>query len=580
MSLLLEIQNLTISFPNSIESALNKLSFSIETGDTLGIVGESGSGKSITGLAIMGLLPKDTKISGQILVSSNWLPNVSAKTNPADKESGINFINTLNHDFEIMPLIRGNKIAMIFQEPMTSLNPTMTCGRQVEESLILHSNLNKRERKAKIISLFEEVQLPNAEVVAGKYPFQLSGGQRQRVMIAMALACNPELLIADEPTTALDVTIQKEILELLNQLKKSRNLSMIFISHDLNVIEKISDKILVLKRGNLIEYGLTSEIINHPKQIYTKGLITCRPKPGIRLIRLPIVEDFETRDDAESALMVSDESRQRAHNQMYNDNPMLEIRNLGSWYPSSNNNFFKSKNRQEVLQNITLNVWKGETLGIVGESGSGKTTLGRVIMNLIKTYSGDIFYRGEPINNFKKSERKKFCQRVQLIFQDPYSSLNPFQTIGQSIIEPMIVHRFYKSKAECIEKMHQLMNMTRIDEQWVNRYPHQLSGGQRQRVVIARALALEPELIICDESVSALDVSIQAQILNLLNDLKDNLKLTYLFISHDLSVVQYISDRILVLKSGQVVELNEADELCSHPKNEYTKKLLESAYLI
>lgn len=578
MAQLIRIDNLSISFPNTNQKALNSLSLSIEVGDTLGIVGESGSGKSITGLAIMGLLPVGTNIQGEILVKESWFNNHNIVTAEyqQDKPEYINLLDILS---EKKNIIRGNRIAMIFQEPMTSLNPSMKCGRQVEESLILHSKLAPIERRLKVISLFNEVHLPEPEVIAEKYPHQLSGGQRQRVMIAMALACNPELLIADEPTTALDVTIQKEILELLKDLKKKRGLSMIFISHDLDVIERVADKILVLKKGEMIEYGSVSQIIKTPENLYTKGLMACKPKVGERPKRLPVVEDFVNNCYIDKSV-VNPEIRKSFHQEVYQNEPLLVLKNLNSWFLAGSNNFLNKKNRVNILQDINLNIWKGETLGLVGESGSGKTTLGRTIMHLLNSFSGEILFKGKVVKEFNKEERKKFSQKVQLVFQDPYSSLNPYQTIGDSILEPMTVHNLSGNKAKQLEKVHELMQLTRIDSQWFNRYPHQLSGGQRQRVVIARALALNPEVLICDESVSALDVSIQAQILNLLNDLKDKLNLTYIFISHDLSVVRYMSDRIIVLKSGKIIEEAEADELCTNPKNDYTKRLLESAFAV
>jgi peptide/nickel transport system ATP-binding protein len=577
MAPIIEIVKLSISFPNTSKRALNNLSLSVEIGDTIGIVGESGSGKSITGLAIMGLLPVGTNINGKIWIKDCWLNNQN-NGNRGDYEAKKGYVDLLSVPSNKKSIIRGNRIAMIFQEPMTSLNPSMKCGKQVEESLILHSGLKQNERADKVISLFNEVLLPSPELIFKKYPHQLSGGQRQRVMIAMALACSPELLIADEPTTALDVTIQKEILELLQVLKVNRKLSMIFISHDLNVIEKVADKVLVLRNGEMEEYGNAKQIINNPENPYTKGLIACKPKAGVRLSRLPVVEDFLNNTQLDNTL-ISNSIRKKSHDRIYQNDPLLVIKNLTSWYSIGSNNFFTRKRQSNILQGININVWKGETLGLVGESGSGKTTLGRTIIQLIDTFSGDILFEGKPVKEFNRVDKKRFRQKVQLVFQDPYSSLSPYQTIGMSILEPMNVHALYENKAKRLEKVYELMKLTRIDAEWFNRYPHQLSGGQRQRVVIARALALNPEILICDESVSALDVSIQAQILNLLNDLKEKLNLTYIFISHDLSVVRYMSDRIIVLKAGEIVEQAEADELCTHPENDYTKRLLNSAFI-
>jgi peptide/nickel transport system ATP-binding protein len=577
MASLLEIENLSITFSNSNQKALNNLSCVINKGDTIGLVGESGSGKSITGLALMGLLPGGTKVSGKIWIQNDWIKDLrlsqSSVKNEMLKESYCNLLNLKN---SYHANLRGSHLGMIFQEPMTSLNPSMKCGSQVEESLKLHSAIATSERYNKILSLFNEVQLDNPEQIVKKYPHQLSGGQRQRVMIAMALACNPQLLIADEPTTALDVTIQKDILDLLQELKIQRKLSVIFISHDLGVIEKVADKILVLKQGETIEYGNTEQIISHPTQFYTKGLLACKPKPGERPVRLQTVDDFIDGNTI-SKVLINRATRELTHQKIYQNEPLLMIENIDSWYSSGSNNLLLKKPQLHILKNINLNVWKGETLGLVGESGSGKTTLGRIIMQLVETYSGTILFEGKKISNYNREEQKKFRQKVQLIFQDPYSALSPHQTIGNAIVEPMLVHKLFSRKSECIEKAYELMDLAKIDRDWFKRYPHQLSGGQRQRVVIARALALNPEVIICDESVSALDVSIQAQILNLLNELKEKFNLTYIFISHDLSVVRYMSDRIVVLKDGKIVELAEADELCTNPRDEYTKRLLEAS---
>jgi peptide/nickel transport system ATP-binding protein len=449
----------------------------------------------------------------------------------------------------------------------------MLCGKQIEEILKLHKIVEKSNLIEKQLQLLKYVQLPNPEIILKKYPHQLSGGQRQRLMIAMALAANPDIIIADEPTTALDVTVQFEILELLNHLKLERNLTMIFISHDLNVISHIADNVMVMRHGNMMEQGTVDQVMNNPQHSYTKALLDSKPSFHARPVKLPTVDDFieekPFQNEQESAVI-----RKNRFNKIYNVQPLIEISALKVGF--SLKSLF-NKQQTLILKGIDLKIWKGETLGLVGGSGSGKTTLGRTLMQLIEGYQGNIKYEGKEIKGLSKVEMQKFRQKVQLVFQDPYSSLNPYQTIGQSILEPIIVHNLYKNKIEARDRVVKLMQMTRIQPEWYNRYPHQLSGGQRQRVVIARALALNPEVLICDESVSALDVSVQAQVLNLLNELKENMGLTYVFISHDLAVVKFMSDRIVVLDKGLIVEENEADELCQNPVHPYTQRLLSAA---
>ena len=566
---LLEVNKLTIQFSQSHESiAVDSLSFTLNTGETLGIVGESGSGKSLTGLAIMGLLPREAKVSGNI------------KFQPQENDDNEN-----QESYKLISLsekekqkIRGSKISMIFQEPMTSLNPVLKCGKQVEEVLEIHTYLSKSLRKDRVLELFSEVALPNPDEIYFKYPHQLSGGQRQRVMIALAIACKPLLIIADEPTTALDVTIQREIINLLNALKVKHNLSIIFISHDLGVISKISDKILVLRKGKCVEFEYASKLFSSPEHEYSKALLLCRPKVGERLIRLPVVEDFITNKGEVILANELKEVREMNQKRLYSKIPILTLNNINSYFARNANIFGSNKNSIHVLKDVNLEIWKGETVGLVGESGSGKTTLGRVIMHLIENVTGNIQYKGSEISKFKGKQLKNFRKTVQLVFQDPYSSLSPNQIIGNAILEPMIVHKIFKNRNEQLEKVFELFDLTGLHRDWFYRYPHQLSGGQRQRIVIARALALQPEILICDESVSALDVSMQAQILNLLNDLKTKLNLTYLFISHDLAVVKYLADRIIVMKNGQILEQGEADALCANPINSYTKSLLESVF--
>jgi peptide/nickel transport system ATP-binding protein len=561
---LLSVHNLTIQFgQESSKPVVNNISFSIEKGEVLGVVGESGSGKSLTGLAIMGLLPNNSHVGGKILFQETENDNV---------------LNLLKLDEKTFQKLRGSKISMIFQEPMTALNPVVKCGRQVQEILNIHSKLTLDEQKTRVIELFYEVMLPDPHVLYNKYPHQLSGGQRQRVMIAMALACNPQLLIADEPTTALDVTVQQSILDLLLRLQKKYGISILFISHDLGVISKISHKILVLRKGEQIEYGDAVQIVKAPQAPYTKGLLACKPKIDRRLKKLPVIDDFlsQSHENIEP-VVVSNIEREQTHKAIYAETPILTVKALNTFFKIGSG-FSANKNMFHALKQVDIEIWKGETVGIVGESGSGKSTLGRTIMKLVENTNGDIQYKGKQVNNLSKKELFDYRKKIQLVFQDPYSSLNPNHTIGYAISEPMMVHNLVKSKSEQQMKTFELMDLTGLDRAWFTRYPHQLSGGQRQRVVIARALALKPEILICDESVSALDVSIQAQILNLLNDLKKSLGLTYIFISHDLAVVKYMSDRVFVMKQGQIIEHAETDELCSNPQNEYTKLLLNAAF--
>lgn len=552
----ISIENLHIFFSQATNHAVNGISFSIEEGTTLGVVGESGSGKSLTGLAIMGLLPKEAKVSGKIIFNSMDLLQL-----PEEEKQNI----------------RGSQISMIFQEPMTALNPVITCGRQVDEILRIHTSLDKNQRIAKVLELFAEVMLPDPEMLYRKYPHQLSGGQRQRVMIAMAIACKPKLLIADEPTTALDVTVQAGILQLLKQLQLKHKLSMLFISHDLNIIAQVSDRILVMKRGEQIEIGEATEILKSPKQAYTQGLIKCKPNSQQRPVRLPVVEDF-LQGKGEDISFVSKEERAGQHEIIYSKTPVLLIKNINAYFNLPSGSLWGKKKTFHALKNIDMQIWKGETLGLVGESGSGKSTLGRSIMKLVENVQGEILFNERDISKLDKKEFQQFRKKVQLVFQDPYSSLTPHITIGHAIMEPMTVYGIYTNQKERKEKVLELMGLTGLQLDWFGKYPHQLSGGQRQRVVIARALALGPEILICDESVSALDVSVQAQILNLLNDLKQQLGLTYIFISHDLSVVKYMSDRIFVLRNGQFEEFGEADQVYENPRSEYTKALIRAAF--
>lgn len=555
---IIEVKNLSISFGD--KQVLNNINFKVEQGDTLGIVGESGSGKSLTSLAIMGLLSPNAIIhpKSEILFRQDDKMIDLLKLSPKELEK-----------------IRGNEIGMIFQEPMTSLNPSLRCGEQVEEAIRLHQNLSKEETKKKVLHLFEQVKLPNPERIYKAYPHELSGGQKQRVMIAMAISCEPKLLIADEPTTALDVTVQKATLDLLKELQEKNNMSMLFISHDLGVIANVCEEILVMFRGDVVEQGNVETIFNHPKENYTKGLIACRPRLDERAKRLPTVKDFLGNPNFKTEIY-TEEEREAFHEKIYANPPILEVKNLKKYfYPST---LFGNATIPNVkaVDDISFKVYPGETMGLVGESGSGKTTLSRTVLLLEKPTAGEIYYNGIDITKLKKEEIRKLRREIQIIFQDPYSSLNPRQTVAQIITEPMQVHKIGQNKAERLKTASSLLQKVGLSDQDLNKYPHEFSGGQRQRIGIARALALNPKFIICDESVSALDVSVQAQVLNLLNDLKTEFSFTYIFISHDLAVVKYMSDQLLVMQHGEMKELNDADKVYAHPITNYTKELIEA----
>lgn len=558
MQSLLKIENLSIDFitENQTTAAVKNISLQVNRGEILALVGESGSGKSVTSLSILQLLPQPPAhySNGKIIFYDQ------------DSEP----IDLLLADNKTMRSIRGSKIAMIFQEPMTSLNPVMSCGKQVMEVLLTHKHLSSSDAKRQTIEWFEKVKLPQPESVFNKYPHQLSGGQKQRVMIAMAMCCKPSLLICDEPTTALDVTVQKTILQLIKELQQEQNMGVIFITHDLGVVKEIADRVAIMYKGEIVEENKADTIFTNPTHAYTKALIACRPAFHAKGERLPVISDFLQKKETTPFVNVPLESNQK------NETVLIEVKNLVVKFPLKTNVFGKTLQYFTAVDNVSFDIYKGETLGLVGESGCGKTTLGRAMLRLAKPSNGKIIYRDKDIANLSNEETKQLRKEVQLIFQDPYSSLNPRLTIGAAIAEPMKISGIEKDVQKTKKRVAELLDRVNLSSNMMNRYPHEFSGGQRQRIVIARALALQPGFIVCDESVSALDVSVQAQVLNLLNELKKDLSLTMLFISHDLSVVRYMSDRIMVMNKGKIVESGDAQDVYLHPKNTYTQQLIAS----
>jgi len=531
---LLSLEKLTVKIDSN--TILSEISFQLNKNEVLGIVGESGSGKSITALSILNLLNNSSfQSEGSIVFEGIELSNLSKKK---------------------IQTIRGKDISIIFQEPMSSLNPSMKCGHQILEIVTNHNKSNKESDIRKVLGLIEKVQLKNPKVVYEKYPHQLSGGQQQRIMIAIAIACNPKILIADEPTTSLDGLVKNEIISLIKSLQLEYKMSVIFISHDLNLVSKFVDNLIILKNGFIIEKGCASKIFKSPKESYTYDLIHSTPPKKNRPYRLLTKKIREIK-------FIKKEERKLFHSKIYSQPPILRVEQLHFSYGLN-----------KIINNISFDVFSGEVLGIVGESGSGKSTIAKCILGLVKLKKGVVYFENE---NIKHIENSVFRKNVQLIFQDPYSSLNSEICIGDSIVEPMIVHRIFKTKKEIKLKALSLLKQVGLKEKDFNKYPNQFSGGQRQRIVIARALALNPRIIVCDESVSALDVSIQAEILNLLNDLKEKFGFTYVFISHDMSVIKYFTDRVIVIKKGKIIELNETDSLFNFPKNKYTKELLKAS---
>ncbi len=564
MNNIIEIKNLCIEIKTDgvSKEVLKNISFDIKAQETLALVGESGSGKSLTALSIMGLLPiPPAKITdGEI----NFYAN----------EESINLLKSTTKEFE---KIRGNEIAMIFQEPMTSLNPLKKCGEQVAESIQLHQKISKKEAFQKTLHWFEEVQLPNPSLTIEKYPHEISGGQKQRVMIAIAICNYPKLLIADEPTTALDVSVQKTILDLLKSLQQKHKMAMLFITHDLALVKEFADNVMVLHKGICVEKNDTKTLFNNPQENYTKGLIFSRPNPNQRVHFLNTIDDFLATEKKPQEL-ISKANFDKKIIALQQHKNLIEINKLNLFYHSKKNIFSKNNPSFHALKDINLQIKKGETLGLVGESGCGKTTLGKALIGLEKYSSGEILFQKKSISLFSKNDWKAYRRKVQLIFQDPYSSLNPRINIGEAIKETMDVHQLFEKK-ERKEKVIDLLEKVGLQADFYKRYPHEFSGGQRQRISIARALALQPEVLICDESVSALDVSVQAQVLNLLVSLREEFNLTYLFISHDLGVIKHISDHIAVMQQGKIVEYNDAENIYSNPQNNYTKELLANSFL-
>ncbi|NUF29682.1 ABC transporter ATP-binding protein [Acinetobacter oleivorans] len=558
---LLHVKNLRVSFKGEDKQYIETvkgISFDIPENTTVALVGESGSGKSVTSLATMGLLPV-----GQSKI---------------DEQSKIIFEgkDLLSLSRTEMRKICGKDIAMIFQEPMSSLNPVFTVGNQIAEVLCLHMGLSRKQARQRVLELLKEVGIPSPETKIDAYPNQLSGGQQQRVMIAMAIACEPKLLIADEPTTALDVTIQKQIIDLLESLRKRRQMSMLFITHDLALVGEIADKVIVMRHGEIREQGIAEKVLEQPKDVYTRALLYCRPQMSQRPYRLPVTSDFMRQEDnilVEQSFDAS-EIPERKRGLNGDEQIILEVKDLKKSFYSRKGLF--GKEEFKAVKGVSFKLAKGKTLGLVGESGSGKTTVGLLLMRLHQASGGQAFIEGKDILSLTEKEFAKYQRKIQIIFQNPYASLNPRFTIGQILLEPMQIHGIGKDDAERKQIALGLLDRVNLPEQAYYRYPHEFSGGQRQRIAIARCLTLKPEILICDESVSALDVSVQAQVLNLLQDLQDEFGLSYIFISHDLSVVKYISDQVMVMNHGEVVEIANSDELYAHPQHDYTKRLLQA----
>ncbi len=574
---ILEVEGLVTRFRTETGTltAVKGISFELKKGETLAIVGESGSGKSVTALSIINLIPNP--------------PGEIAEGRIDFQSPATGWIDLARLRTDSLRRYRGKEISMIFQEPMTSLNPVFTCGFQVMEAILLHEKCDKATAKAKTIDLFNQVKLPRPEAIFDAYPHEISGGQKQRVMIAMAISCNPSILIADEPTTALDVTVQKTILELLQELQQRNGMAILFITHDLGVVSEIADRVLVMYKGNIVESGTVEDIFRKPQHPYTKGLLACRPRMDVRMKHLPVIADFmresangqfeEIEGSVEkivASAVVSASEFDARQKTLQAQAPILEVRNLKTYFPQRRGFLGGVKTYVQAVDDVSFAVYPGETLGLVGESGCGKTTLGRSILRLVEPTSGEVFFEGKSITGMSQSELRLIRKDLQIIFQDPYSSLNPRITIGNAILEPMRVHGLHGNEKGRIEKTQELLQKVNLLPEHFGRYPHEFSGGQRQRACIARALAVEPKFIVCDESVSALDVSVQAQVLNLLVGLREEFGFTYIFISHDLSVVKFMSDRMVVMNKGKIEEIGLADDIYAHPQQEYTRKLIQA----
>jgi peptide/nickel transport system ATP-binding protein len=579
---ILEVRNLYVEFPSSgeIVRAVKDVSFNLALGETIGIVGESGSGKSVTSLAVIGLLPTAAKVTGEILFRNPRL----ASANP---------VNLLTLSAQQRRTYRGGLISMVFQEPLTSLNPVYTCGEQVVEAILLHEQVSQKEAYRKAIALFDEVKLPDPRQMMKRYPHQLSGGQQQRVMIAMALSGNPAILIADEPTTALDVTIQATILQLLRELRDRRGMSILFITHDMGVVAEIADRVVVMYRGQAVETAKVYDLFANPQHPYTQGLLNCRPRPNQRLKRLPTVADFmkvttnalgeleivsQIHSQEEKDLLLAEVSSSAVierSQHLQQQQPLLSVRHLTKEFPMRSGLFGK-KTGFKAVDDVSFEVYPGETLGLVGESGCGKSTLSRCLLRLIEPTSGEIIFDGDSVLELDAKPLRHLRRYMQIIFQNPYGSLNARQTIGDALMEPMQIHKLGGSPQQRRQRAINLLERVGLGESAMNRMPHEFSGGQRQRICIARTLACEPRFIICDESVSALDVSVQAQVLNLLKDLQQDFGLTYIFISHDLSVVKFVSDRIMVMNRGRIEEIGSAESIYNSPGQDYTRQLIKA----
>lgn len=572
MDTLLDINNLSVSFNNgqSNVTAVKSISFQIYKGEIVCLVGESGSGKSVAANSVMRLLDES-----KTMITADRMSFMS--------KSG-ECLDILQLPKDKLPSLRGQEIGMIFQEPMTSLNPVIKCGDQVAEGLLIHGLESTHSVKDKVLELFKEVGLDDSKRIFDSYPHQLSGGQKQRIMIAMAMACNPSLLIADEPTTALDVTVQKKILEALKELCRNKGMAMLFISHDLNIVKQLADKILVMFKGEIVEQGSTLEVFNHPKHPYTKGLLSCRPPLKTKLRILPTLSDFIGNTEAKKLIsnrlpdnnIITRQEHESAFKSLSSVEPILKINHVTTSFTQAGMFFWNKKKVFKAIQDINFELYPGEVLGLVGESGSGKSTLGRTICRLLDSESGSVTYRNIELTNMPENEFRVFRKNIQIIFQDPYASLNPSMKAGDAILEPMMVHKLYANKQERIEKVYSLLESVGLPAESFHKYPHEFSGGQRQRISIARALSLNPEILICDESVSALDVNVQAQVLNLLNELRSKFNLSMIFITHDLSVVRFICDRVMVMKNGRLEEIGTVEQVMDNPASDYTRLLLES----